>query len=138
MRQVLGHVGGDVGLVARAELRGDLGHAPASIHQLQDGAAGVVEGHGAFGVEQHRPLPRLVVVEPGQPPEPGHVVERDRHPHSSRYALWMVSIMAHSISSLNASASNTLCWRSGVVAHSRTMRSPWLTSRGACTRRLLK
>jgi len=50
----------------------------------------------------------------------------------------MVSIIAHSISSLNASASNTLRWRSGVVAHSFTIRRPWFTSRGACTSRLLK
>ena len=40
--------------------------------------------------------------------------------------------------SLNASASKTFCCRSGVVAQSFTIPSPWLTSRGACTRRLLK
>ena len=47
------------------------------VHQLEDGPAGVVQQHGALGIEQHRPLPGRVVVQPGQPPEPGHASERD-------------------------------------------------------------
>src|SRR5262249_26245893 len=85
--QILGHVSGNIGLIALAQDRRDLGHGALAVYQLQDGRAGLVQEHGTLGIEQDSALANRIVVESCQPPEPRHRILVERHAQSSRYAL---------------------------------------------------
>src|SRR5690348_12999554 len=126
-------------MVATPELGRDVADRPRAVAQVEDLGGRVVEEDSALGVEQHAPLSHGIEVESCEAPECGTKRRRERrHARSSRYALWIVSIITHSTSSLNASASNARRCVSTVVQCVFTISSPCMTSRGACTRRLWK
>ena len=72
-RQILGHIRGDVGLVAlRPARRRSRRRVRCPSTSSRMARPGVVQQHGALGIEQHGPLADGIVVQPGEAPERGH------------------------------------------------------------------